>query len=219
MRLDAFYARREDAMRLSVGYVEHQLLLFGGGSVSSCFATAQSRALRCFESVSNKYYNTNEVNPLHTGQYASFLLFLARAAYENGDRELADKVYALNKMLHGFDIYYEVELPDVFFFEHPVGTVLGRARYSNRLFVGQNVTVGGNKGKYPTIGENVALHAGCMVIGDARLGDNVEVSAGAIIKEDDIPSNCLVFGASPHLIVKKRTEEEMLQRLYYFKRD
>lgn len=205
-------------MELDAAYVERQLSFFGGGSVRCYFDAAQLRALKCFGAIANKYYDAGVVNPLHTGQYASFLLFLAREAFEGGDRETADKIYALNKMLHGFDIYYEVELPETFFFEHPVGTVLGRARYSDRLFVGQNVTVGGNKGMYPIIGENVALHAGCMVLGNAHLGDNIEVSAGAIIKEDDIPSNCLVFGASPHLIVKQRSEDEMLQRLYYFKR-
>jgi serine O-acetyltransferase len=54
------------------------------------------------------------------------------------------------------DAFYEVELPDVFAFQHPVGTVLGRGRYGNYFFVYQRCSVGANvAGRYPTIGESV----------------------------------------------------------------
>lgn len=203
---------------LDPAWVNRQIsALFGDVDVAPYFDRARSKALHCFASINNKYFHRGVVNPLHTGQYALFLCFLAREALEHGDSETAEKVYYLNKTLHGFDIFYEVDIPQVFFMEHPVGTVLGRANYSNRLFVGQNVTVGGNKGKYPTIGENVALHAGCIVIGDTHIGNNVEISAGAFVKDETIPDNCLVFGSSPNLIVKQRSEEEMIERLYYFR--
>lgn len=190
--------------------------LFGDADVAPYFGAARSRALHCFAAINNKYFHKGVINPLHTGQYALFLCFLAREAYKCGDSEAAGKIYYLNKVLHGFDIFYEVDIPQVFFMEHPVGTVLGRATYSDRLFVGQNVTVGGNKGKYPTIGENVALHAGSIVVGDTHIGNNVEVSAGAFIKDETIPDNCLVFGSSPNIVVKHRSEVEMIERLYYF---
>ena len=47
---------------------------------------------------------------------------------------IADKIYYLNKILHSVDIYHEVELPSTFFLEHPVGTVLGRAKYQDGLW-------------------------------------------------------------------------------------
>ena len=136
---------------------------FGGADISDYLEAAYKRALYCFSRNTNKYFKKGTIDVHHTGQYAILLCYLARVAFEAGDRETADRVYALNKALHGFDIFYEVELPNVFFMEHPVGTVLGRAQYSDRLFLGQNVTVGGNKGCYPTIGENVCLHAGCII--------------------------------------------------------
>ena len=142
-------------------YLTNQLAFFGGADISDYLEAAYKRALYCFSRNTNKYFKKGTIDVHHTGQYAILLCYLARVAFEAGDRETADRVYALNKALHGFDIFYEVELPNVFFMEHPVGTVLGRAKYSDRLFLGQNVTVGGNKGCYPTIGENVCLHAGC----------------------------------------------------------
>lgn len=199
-------------------YLTNQLAFFGGADISDYLEAAYKRALYCFSRNTNKYFKKGTIDVHHTGQYAILLCYLARVAFEAGDRETADRVYALNKALHGFDIFYEVELPNVFFMEHPVGTVLGRAKYSDRLFLGQNVTVGGNKG-YPTIGENVCLHAGCMVVGDSHLGNNIEVSAQAFIRDEVIPDNCLVFGKSPNLVIKQRSYEEMKSRLYFFEYD
>lgn len=199
-------------------YLTNQLAFFGGADISDYLEAAYKRALYCFSRNTNKF-KKGTIDVHHTGQYAILLCYLARVAFEAGDRETADRVYALNKALHGFDIFYEVELPNVFFMEHPVGTVLGRAKYSDRLFLGQNVTVGGNKGCYPTIGENVCLHAGCMVVGDSHLGNNIEVSAQAFIRDEVIPDNCLVFGKSPNLVIKQRSYEEMKSRLYFFEYD
>ena len=197
-------------------YLTNQLAF---ADISDYLEAAYKRALYCFSRNTNKYFKKGTIDVHHTGQYAILLCYLARVAFEAGDRETADCVYALNKALHGFDIFYEVELPNVFFMEHPVGTVLGRAKYSDRLFLGQNVTVGGNKGCYPTIGENVCLHAGCMVVGDSHLGNNIEVSAQAFIRDEVIPDNCLVFGKSPNLVIKQRSYEEMKSRLYFFEYD
>ena len=64
----------------------------------------------------------------HSDQYAIFLYYLANSAFrERPGHPIADKAYALNKALHALDAFYEVELPDVFAVQHPVGTVLGRA--------------------------------------------------------------------------------------------
>ena len=180
-------------------YLTNQLAFFGGADISDYLEAAYKRALYCFSRNTNKYFKKGTIDVHHTGQYAILLCYLARVAFEAGDRETADRVYALNKALHGFDIFYEVELPNVFFMEHPVGTVLGRAKYSDRLFV--------------------CLHAGCMVVGDSHLGNNIEVSAQAFIRDEVIPDNCLVFGKSPNLVIKQRSYEEMKSRLYFFEYD
>ena len=49
--------------------------------------------------------------------------------HESNHTNLAAKVYALNKALHAIDVFYEVELPDLFCLQHPLGTMPGRARY------------------------------------------------------------------------------------------
>ena len=116
---------------------------------------------------------------------------------------MCDKVYALNRALSSVDLYYEVELPDVFTFDHPLGSVMGRAKYSDFFTFSQGCTIGNNHGVYPRLGERVFMMSNSKVIGDCEVGDNVVIAANAYVKDQDIPSNSLVFGASPNLIIKE----------------
>jgi len=114
-----------------------------------------------------------------------------------------DKIYYLNKILHGVDIYGEVELPSVFFFEHPLGMVLGRAKYGENFFAMQGCTIGGNKGKYPTLGNNLKMYSDSKILGNCNIGNNVIIGANTYVKDFDIQDNIMVFGQSPNLILKK----------------
>lgn len=57
---------------------------------------------------------------------------------------------------------------------------------------------------YPKLGNNVQMFANSSILGNCKIGDNVKIGAGALIKNEDIPSNSIVFGQSPHLIIKKQ---------------
>lgn len=168
-----------------------------------------ARVEKCFTQSENKYYKKDDetyFNPFHSGQYCIYLYFLSNTLSKQNHKLLADKVYYLNKTLNACDIYHEVNLPDVFFLDHPVGTVLGRGIYGNRFSFGQNSTVGNNKGIYPVIGENVRLCANSLVLGNSNIGNNVILGAGTCVKDQDVPSNSLVFGSSPNLIIKRRKD-------------
>lgn len=56
----------------------------------------------------------------------------------------------------------------------------------------QNVTIGSGVNG-PRIGKNCLLGAGCCVLGDITIGDNVKVGANAVVLKD-VPSNCTVVG-------------------------
>ncbi|SFP76356.1 serine O-acetyltransferase [Geopseudomonas sagittaria] len=164
---------------------------------------------KCFGQSKNKYYKKDgEVffSIYHSGQYCVFLYFLARQVFLESPecRNLADKVYFLNKTLNGLDLYYEIEMPEVFHLDHPVGSVMGRASYGNNFTFSQLCTVGNNKGVFPKIGENVQMLSGSKILGQCVIGDNVIVSANTYIKDTDVPANSLVFGSSPNLVIKQR---------------
>jgi serine O-acetyltransferase len=192
-------------------YVGRQLAhLFPDGddpAVGEYLPRALERLEQCFRKIRLKYYFDGEqaiFNHLHTDQYATFLYFLSNTVHRlGGPPALAAKLYAANKALHALDIFYEVEMPDVFALQHPVGTVIGRGKFSNYLFVYQRCSVGANlDNRYPTFGEGVVLFGGASVIGDCTVGDNVWLSVGAGVMDEDVPGGSVVFGRSPELVVK-----------------
>lgn len=156
----------------------------------------------CFSRINSDYYhNEGQIifNHLHSDQYAAFLYFLANTVWhEGGNPALASKLYYLNKLLHSVDIYYAVELPAVFCLVHPVGTVLGRARYDNYFVAYQRCTVGGNLAlEYPVVGEGVAMFAGSSLIGRCQIGSNSAIAAGALVMDTDVPADHVAFGMHP----------------------
>ncbi|NRT73701.1 transferase [Clostridium beijerinckii] len=164
----------------------------------------------CFSECTNKYYEKDGriyFNILHSGQNTVYLYYLSKVLYADfRNIKLATYVYYLNKIMNSVDLFYEIDLPNVMIFEHPVGTVLGRAQYSEKLVIYQNCTIGGNKNKYPSIGKNVTLYSYACVLGESNIGDNCIIASHTYIKDTDIPSNSIVFGSSPNLIIKP-TEE------------
>ncbi len=107
-------------------------------------------------------------------------------------------------MLNACDLFYEVELPDIFRLDHPVGTVMGRAKYSDYFLFSQNCTVGNNRGIYPQIGQHVWMCTNASIIGNCIIGNNVIIGANACVKDQNIPDNSIVFGQSPNLIIKEQ---------------
>lgn len=179
---------------------------------------ALKRSYENFKHHNNKYFwNKDEliINPFHSGQYAIFLYYLSHTI-QSFNKSLADRVYYLNKALNGVDLFYEIELPEIFFLEHPVGSVMGRAEYSNYFSFSQNCTVGNNKGFYPVFEENVTMLSGSKVIGKCIIGRNSIISANTYIKDSNIPENSIVFGSSPNLIIKKM-KSDTYQQNYWIK--
>lgn len=177
------------------------------GEIRSYVEHALERVDYCFSKVKNKYFRQgNEVvfNHLHTDQYSVFLYFLCNSIFSiSKNEDLAARVYGLNKALHSIDVFYEVVLPDIFYLQHPLGTVLGRAHYSDYLFVYPRCNVGANLDDvYPRIGEGVIMYGGSSIIGDCEIGNNCWLSIGSTVMDRNVPSNSVVFGSSPENVIK-----------------
>ena len=166
----------------------------------------------------NKYYaDIKNLSCYHACQYLMFLYFCANTIFKHQGRcNLCDKIYNLSKMISSADIYYEIDLPPVFMLDHPVGTVLGRARYGNYFSFSQNCTVGNNKGIYPKFGDFVTLHANSVIVGNCEIGSNVIISANTYVKDQHIPSNSLVFNdySQKNGLVIKEISPEKVKSLF-----
>ena len=168
---------------------------------------ALERLKHSIDCVRAKYFRHNGVstfNHLNNDQYAMFLYLLAHEiARHEGGGGVCDKLFGLNKALHGLDCYYGIDLPEVFLFCHPVGTVLGRATYSDFFLVYQNCTVGSNHDTdYPVIGRCVAMYKGASVLGASRIGNHCKIAADATVLDEDVPDNSIYIGRRGSSLLK-----------------
>lgn len=162
------------------------------------------RTCTCFTGIEKKKFRSDGqimFNYLHPDHYAMFLYLLSNTVSRR-DRAnpLAFRLFYLNKVMHGLDAYPDTELPEIFQFMHPLGTILGQAKYGNYFCVYQGCSVGSDEnGIFPEIGEHVILYAGASVIGNSKIGDNVVIGATAMILNRDIPANKVILGGDKHL--------------------
>ena len=173
--------------------------------LQSIFPKALDRTEGSFRRTNYSYLQRDGAivfNPYHSGLYCIFLYYLANTVRTECPKDdcLADALYCLNKTLNAVDLYHEIQLPSCFFLDHPVGSVMGRATYGDYFFFAQNCTVGSNRGHFPVLGEHVTMYMGSQLIGNAKVGHHVVLSANAYVKDQDIPPCTIVFGASPDLV-------------------
>lgn len=86
---------------------------------------------------------------------------------------------------------------------HPYCTILNADSIGENFYVNHLVTVGEVNGKRPTIGNNVSIYTGAIVIGDIAIGNNVNIGAGAVVVKN-VPDNCTVVG-NPAKIIKQNS--------------
>jgi serine O-acetyltransferase len=94
------------------------------------------------------------------------------------------------------------------FFHHGVGCVVHeRSVIGDNCKIFSNVTIGckwsggTNVGLPPTIGNNVMIGAGAVILGDIHIGDNSVIGANSVVLKD-IPANSMAVGAPARIIHK-----------------
>lgn len=90
---------------------------------------------------------------------------------------------------------------------HPQNIIIGLyCIIGNNCTIYQDVTIGQNKNKYPTIGNNVIIYVGAKIIGDVHVGDNAIIGANAVVTKD-VPPNAIV-GGIPAKVIKYRSNDD-----------
>lgn len=167
------------------------------GELASFTDVALDRLHYCFKYVKFKRYNNEgetQFNHLYADHYLMYTWFLANTLWkENGSPAIANKLYYLNKALHGLDCMYDTLLPDIFLLFHSCGTMLGKAGYANYFVALQGCTVGSQKGEYPVFGQGVSLTANSSVIGKCIIGNRCTISTRTTIFQKDIEDDHTAF--------------------------
>jgi serine O-acetyltransferase len=115
-------------------------------------------------------------------------------------------VSQIMRLLTGIEIHPGAKIGRGFFIDHGMGVVIGStAEIGKNCTMFHAVTLGGtgkHSGKrHPTIGDNVFIGAGSILLGPIKVGNNVKIGADTIVVNKNIPSNSTVVG-TPGVIVK-----------------
>lgn len=164
---------------------------------------ALARLRVCINSV--RPWGEDTFDPLHSTQYCSFLYFLANTIWRRtGSTETPTRLFLLNKALNGIDLFYEIEMPPVFFIGHSVGIVFAKATYGNYLVVYQNSTVGKNHGVAPVLEDGVILYPNSAVIGRSLIRSRSVLGQGvSVINGTTQPNRVVYQGEGGGLIFKE----------------
>jgi serine acetyltransferase len=70
------------------------------------------------------------------------------------------------------------------------------------FWINHNVTIGSHRG-IPSIGNKVTIRTGAVVAGPIRIGDNVDITANAVVASN-VPSDTIAFAPSTIFVRKTR---------------
>ncbi len=107
---------------------------------------------------------------------------------------------------YGFQIPSTIQIGEGFYIGH-FGTIVinGNAKIGKNCNIAHNVTIGqANRGKlkgFPTIGDNVWMGTGSVIVGNINIGSNVLIAPNSFVNVD-VEDNSLVLG-NPCKVVKK----------------
>ncbi|MEO1784393.1 serine O-acetyltransferase [Thermodesulfobium sp. 4217-1] len=115
----------------------------------------------------------------------------------------------------GIEIHPGAAIGRRFFIDHGMGVVIGETSIvGDDVTIYQYVTLGGtgkDKGKrHPTIGNNVVIGAGAIVLGPITIGDNVRIGAGAVVIKT-VPENSTVVGNPGRIVVRNGVKAKFSQ--------
>ncbi len=153
-------------------------------------------------------HNGREVLLWHTGMHAVWAFRREHWLWRHGMHGLASFLARRTRRRYGVDIHPAATIGRRFMIDHGMGVVIGEtAVIGDDCLIYQGVTLGmtGKHGgkRHPTLGNNVMVGAGTIVLGDIHVGDNVKVAAGSVVVHD-VPAGTTVAGNPAHVVRENR---------------
>ena len=123
----------------------------------------------------------------------------------------------VNRGLTGIEIHPGAQIGKGFFVDHGMGVVIGETtEIGEGVTLTQGVTLGGTGkevGKrHPTIGNNVMIGIGAIVLGAITVGDNVKIGAGSVVLKS-VPSNSTVVGNPGRVVAMYHPDTDVHERV------
>ena len=118
------------------------------------------------------------------------------------------------RFVTGVEIHPGAIIGRRFFIDHGMGVVIGEtSEIGDDVLLYQGVVLGGTthekKKRHPTIGNNVVVGAGAILLGDIVIGDEARVGAGSVVVTSLEPRTTAV--GVPARVVRRGRPEEALE--------
>ena len=153
--------------------------------------------------------STLEVLFCYPGLHALWLHRLAHLLWRRKLRFVARFLSHINRFLTSIEIHPGARIGGRFFIDHGSGVVIGEtAEIGNDVVLYQGVVLGGTSLKkekrHPTVGNNVVIGAGAILLGPITIGDGARIGAGSVVVKP-VPPGVTVVGV-PARIVERRSK-------------
>ena len=104
------------------------------------------------------------------------------------------------------DIPYSIDVSGCYFCHKGFGVVINpRVKFGKGIVVQHRVTIGEIGDDTPTIGDEVYIGAGAIIIGGVTIGNKAKIGAGALVL-NDVPEACTAVGVPARIIRPKDGE-------------
>jgi serine O-acetyltransferase len=108
----------------------------------------------------------------------------------------------ITRFITGIEIHPGAIIGKNVFVDHGMGVVIGEtAEVGDNCLLYQGVVLGGvshsHEKRHPTLGNNVVVGAGAILLGPIMVGNHVRVGAGSVLLED-VEDNMTVVGVPAH---------------------
>ena len=172
----------------------------------------------------NLRYDLNKVmenDPAARSKIEVFLLYptihaliayrISHYLYINKLFFLARLISQISRFFTGIEIHPGAKIGRGLVIDHGMGVVIGEtAEIGDNVLLYHGVTLGGtgkDKGKrHPTVGNNVVIGAGAMVLGPIYIGSNSKIGANSVVL-NNVPEGATAVGIPAKNIIKIKEEK------------
>jgi serine O-acetyltransferase len=139
-----------------------------------------------------------EVLCFYPGLHALWNHRIAHALWKRGFRFLARMISHWSRRATQIEIHPGAKIGRQFFIDHGSGVVIGETtEIGDNVLLYQGVVLGGTslqkEKRHPTLGNDVVVGAGAILLGPIRIGDGAKVGAGSVVIRD-VPDEKTVVG-------------------------
>jgi serine O-acetyltransferase len=152
-----------------------------------------------------------EVILCYSGLHAIWIYRFSHWLWVRGFKIEARIISQIARFFTGIEIHPGAIIGRRFFIDHGMGVVIGEtAEIGDDVLMYQGVVLGGvsleKHKRHPTIGNNVVIGSGAILLGPIRVGNEVRVGAGSVVI-GDVPEGSTVVGVPGRVMIEREPKQ------------